>query len=122
MNEIASVLTDPTLSIMDQLARLPDEKRLKILNEIDINDPEILHLWDFWSRPKQQTPEGNWRIWLILAGRGFGKTRTGAEFIREQVNQNRARHIALVGPTASAVRDTMIEGESGLLKLSLIHI
>ena len=117
MNEIASVLTDPTLSIMDQLARLPDEKRLKILNEIDINDPEILHLWDFWSRPKQRTPEGDWRIWLILAGRGFGKTRTGAEFIREQVNQNRARHIALVGPTASAVRDTMIEGESGLLKI-----
>lgn len=117
MNEIASVLSDPTLSIMDQLARLPDEKRLKILNDIDVNDPEILHLWDFWARPKQRTPEGNWRIWLILAGRGFGKTRTGAEFIREQVNQGRAKHIALVGPTAATVRDTMIEGESGLMRI-----
>tara|TARA_Y100000361_G_scaffold151036_1_gene167686 strand:- start:4269 stop:5627 length:1359 start_codon:yes stop_codon:yes gene_type:complete len=117
MNNIALVLTDPTLSIMDQLARLPNEERLEILNEMDINDPEILNSWEYWARPKQRTPEGDWRIWLILAGRGFGKTRTGAEFVREQVSQNRARHIALVGPTASAVRDTMIEGESGLLKI-----
>jgi phage terminase large subunit-like protein len=114
---IANAFADPNLSVMDQLARLPDEQRLEILGGMDINDPEILHSWDFWSRPKQRTPEGNWRIWLILAGRGFGKTRTGAEFIREQVNQGKAKHIALVGPTAATVRDTMVEGESGLLKI-----
>ncbi len=56
-------------------------------------------------------------MWLILAGRGWGKTRTGAEFIREQVDSNSVSHIALVGPTAGDVRDTMIEGESGLLSI-----
>jgi phage terminase large subunit-like protein len=56
-------------------------------------------------------------VWLILAGRGWGKTRTGAEFIREQVDSNSVSHIALVGPTAGDVRDTMIEGESGLLSI-----
>ncbi len=76
---------------------------------------DILYEWRLWQRPKQAAPEGNWRVWLVLAGRGFGKTRTGAEFVREQVDAGHSHHIALVGPTAADVRDTMIEGESGLL-------
>jgi len=71
--------------------------------------------WQFWGRPTQVSPAGDWRIWLLLAGRGFGKTRTGAEWVRIQVEGKRARRVALVGPTAAAVRDVMIEGESGLL-------
>ena len=71
--------------------------------------------WSVWRRPKQATPDGDWRVWLILAGRGFGKTRTGAEFVREQVNSGTVSRVALVGATAADVRDTMIEGESGLL-------
>ena len=71
--------------------------------------------WRLWGRPTQVSPAGDWRIWLLLAGRGFGKTRTGAEWVRVQVEQNRASRIALVGPTAAAVRDVMIEGESGLV-------
>jgi len=71
--------------------------------------------WSVWRRPKQSTPRGDWRVWLILAGRGFGKTRTGAEFIREQVNSGTVSRVALVGATAADVRDTMVEGESGLL-------
>jgi len=70
-----------------------------------------------WRRPKQTTPAGDWRKWLILAGRGFGKTRTGAEFIREQVVSGNAKFIALVGATAADVRDTMIEGQSGILSV-----
>jgi phage terminase large subunit-like protein len=76
---------------------------------------DLLYDWRLWQRPKQATPEGDWRVWLVLAGRGFGKTRTGAEFVREQVAAGHARRVALVGPTAADVRDTMIEGESGLL-------
>ena len=84
-------------------------------------DPALLtkfpYDWRVWQRPKQRTPKGDWSIWLILAGRGFGKTRTGAEWVREQVALGNARRIALVGPTAADVRDTMIEGESGLLSV-----
>ena len=78
---------------------------------------ELLFDWRVWRRPKQATPPGAWTIWLILAGRGFGKTRTGAEWVREQVTQGKAARVALVGATAGDVRDTMIEGESGLMSV-----
>ena len=71
--------------------------------------------WSFWARPDQRTPENDWRIWLILAGRGYGKTRTGAEFIRQRVKSGEARNIALIGRTAADVRDVMVNGPSGLL-------
>jgi predicted phage terminase large subunit-like protein len=63
-------------------------------------------------------PPGDWRVWLLLAGRGFGKTRTGAEFVRARVAAHRARRIALVAPTAADARDVMVEGESGLLAIA----
>tara|TARA_R110002020_G_scaffold168439_1_gene357263 strand:+ start:3214 stop:4545 length:1332 start_codon:yes stop_codon:yes gene_type:complete len=78
---------------------------------------ELMWDWSLWARPKQLAPEGAWRVWLILAGRGFGKTRSGAEWVRQQVKQGTARRIALVGATAADCRDTMIEGESGLLRI-----
>ena len=77
----------------------------------------LMHDWRLWRRPKQATPPGDWTVWVLLAGRGFGKTRTGAEWVRENVVEGGARHVALVGPTAADVRDTMIEGESGLLSV-----
>lgn len=77
----------------------------------------LLHAWRFWARPKQLAPEGAWRFWLILAGRGFGKTRTGAEWIRERVEERKANRIALVGSTGFDVRKIMIEGQSGILNI-----
>jgi phage terminase large subunit-like protein len=68
-------------------------------------------------RESQQPPPGDWRVWLLLAGRGFGKTRTGAEFVRAQVMADQARRIALVAPTALDARNVMVEGESGLLSV-----
>ena len=65
----------------------------------------------------QLPPPGDWRVWLLVAGRGFGKTRTGAEWIRHQVNHHKRRRVALVAPTAADVRDVMVEGESGLLAI-----
>jgi phage terminase large subunit-like protein len=67
------------------------------------------------ARAEQLPPPGAWRVWLLLAGRGFGKTRSGAEWVREQVKEGRAGRIALVAPTAADARDVMIEGESGIL-------
>lgn len=71
-----------------------------------------------WARPEQKEPLGDWRVWLALAGRGWGKTRTGAEWIRKKVEQGTARRIALVARTAPDARDVMIEGESGILAVS----
>ena len=67
------------------------------------------------ARPNQRPPDGDWRTWLVLAGRGFGKTRTGAEWVRDQVQHHGARRVAIVGPTSGDARDVMVQGESGLL-------
>jgi phage terminase large subunit-like protein len=77
-------------------------------------------LWDVWSRRNQQVPAGmgdDYRVWFFRAGRGSGKSRSGAETIRRMVDSGQAKRIALVGPTAADVRDVMIEGESGLLSV-----
>lgn len=81
----------------------------------------LLYDWDFWAREKQRIPKGSWKYWLILAGRGFGKTRTGAETVRKWVYQGFKQFI-LVGATEADVRDTMITGlatgpEDGLLNV-----
>ena len=73
--------------------------------------------WHTIARPEQLPPPGDWSIWLVMAGRGFGKTRTGAEWTIEQIARGKKR-IALLGPTAADVRDTMVEGESGVLACS----
>ncbi len=85
--------------------------------------------WPHLARPSQLAPAGDWFAWLILAGRGFGKTRTGAEWVRSQVcgstplTGGRYRHIALVAETAADARDVMVgdgkgPGEgSGLLQV-----
>ena len=77
---------------------------------------EHRYRWSFWARDNQLPPDGNWRVWLLLAGRGFGKSRTGAEWARAQMELGRCEHMALVAPTAADVRDVMVEGESGILR------
>jgi phage terminase large subunit-like protein len=69
--------------------------------------------WRQTARPNQIAPAGDWWLWLVLAGRGFGKTRTGAEWVHENVDHYGRWHF--VAPTASDARDTMVEGESGIL-------
>src|SRR6266478_4320826 len=78
----------------------------------------LLYDWSFWARPAQKPPTGSWRVWLLLAGRGFGKTRTGAELVRARVAAWTARRLALVAPTAADARNVMVEGESGILAIS----
>ena len=73
--------------------------------------------WNLHARESQLPPDGDWDTWLILAGRGFGKTRTGAEWIRSQVEDKKARRIALVARTTDEAQSVMIEGESGILNI-----
>lgn len=79
----------------------------------------LLYDWrDVWARPQQLAPPGNWLIWLIRAGRGFGKNRAAAEWIRETRDQHRYGKYLLVGETAADARDYMVEGDSGILAVS----
>src|SRR5438128_1012102 len=73
--------------------------------------------WGAEARPEQVPPDGDWWVWLILAGRGWGKTRTGAEWAAAMARRYPGCRIALVAPTAADGRDTMVEGESGLLSV-----
>lgn len=98
---------------------LPENEQaamLESLTEQQAND--LLWDWRFWARPNQIAPEGTWRTWLVMAGRGFGKTRAGAEWVRECAEAGRYRRIALVARTSKDVRDVMVEGESGILAIS----
>ena len=95
---------------------MPEAKRKKILKSLSPEELGALkYVWPFWARPSQLPPEGDWLVWLILAGRGFGKTRCTVEWVRREVEAGRAGRVALVGATASDIRDIIVEGESGIL-------
>ena len=79
---------------------------------------ELRYNWRAWARANQLPPAGDWLVWLIVAGRGMGKTRSAAEYIRAEVESNRTQYIALVAKTPADARDVMIEGDSGLLSIS----
>jgi len=75
---------------------------------------ELIYTWEFWARPQQIAPEGNWNTWYISAGRGFGKTRAGVEWVRAKVKSGTKR-IAAIAATNSDIERVMINGESGFL-------
>lgn len=106
-----------------RLTRLEIEDVSDFVDELDEEQRRyvLAPLFDWentWAREEQKEPLGDWRVWLNLAGRGWGKTRTGSEWVRKQVEQGRTRRIALVARTASDARDVMVEGESGILAIS----
>jgi phage terminase large subunit-like protein len=94
----------------------PVEERVKLIEALtDKEADELFYDWSLWARQDQRPPAGDWVFWLILAGRGSGKTRAGAEAVREW-SQTFA-FVNLMGPTHDDVRDVMVEGESGLLAI-----
>jgi phage terminase large subunit-like protein len=104
--------------LRDSLATLPEPKRLQLITEMSDDDAAaLLYDWGMWARPNQLFPAGDWTTWLLLAGRGFGKTRTGAEGVRELIKRGYVR-IGFIAPTAADIRDVMVEGESGILATS----
>lgn len=101
-------------SLATRFKSLPKEQKLEYIQGLtDDEAMALLYDWDFWARPAQKLPIGEWATWLVMAGRGFGKTRVGAETTRMWARDNPIVNIA--GPTAWDARNVMIEGPSGIL-------
>src|SRR3990172_170216 len=106
------------------LASLPEPARMKEIAKLapDVRE-QLLYHWPFWARPEQLPPAGAWATWLVLAGRGWGKTRTAAEWVRSVVcgdtplQGGKYGRLALIGETAADCRDVIVEGESGVLNV-----
>lgn len=110
------------LSMAEKISMLPEPARTKAIRQI-APTPEDLksleYMWSFWARPNQMEPPGNWTVWVLLSGRGFGKTRVGAEFCNKRARYGPFDPIAIVGQTKADVRDTMVEMfESSIMKIS----
>lgn len=113
----------------EQFAALPQDEQLAVLASLTTAEADALEWdWHFWGRPAQLLPPddavpGGWNNWLILAGRGFGKTRSLSESIRELVcgtsplAAGRYSRIAIIAETAADARDVLVEGQSGLLRV-----
>jgi len=93
----------------------------------NLEDGELLalpYLFEFWALDHQLPPVGDWRTWVVMGGRGAGKTRAGAEWVRMRMEGSRpldrgpARRMALVGETIDQVREVMVFGESGIMACS----
>ena len=99
---------------------LTEGDRQTFLGLLDTRERNRLrHAWLLWARPEQRPPIGvDWHSWLVCAGRGFGKTRAGAEWVREIARQQPDARIALVGATLGEARAVMVEGESGIIACS----
>ncbi len=104
------------------LASAPQKVQDEFLDGLKRNELLALpFIFDFWALPHQLPPEGEWTTWVIMGGRGAGKTRAGAEWVRFMVEGSkpldfgRARRMALVGETIDQVREVMIFGESGIM-------
>lgn len=103
-------------SLFDRLAALPAEERRAVLSRLDERlCAQAFYTWELWARPDQLAPPGSWRVWLLRSGRGAGKTRSGAEWVRHHAEARSYRRLALVGRTWADVRDVMVEGPSGIL-------
>lgn len=107
-------------SVAERLAALPEAEREAWLAQFTSEEQARLNWqWEgFWARPKQEEPPGGWTTWFILAGRGNGKTRTGAEWAIKQAAARPGTRGYLVAETPAEARDAMLEGESGILTVS----
>lgn len=111
-----------SISPAQKIALLSPEEKLQLLNELSDEERQALEdYWPFWAREEQLPPEGSWSVWLFMAGRGAGKTRSGAEWVKHRCSTldvpGGVPRGALVAPTLENVRLVMVEGESGLLRV-----
>lgn len=98
------------------LASLPEAQRNAFLASLDAAELEALeHDWQFWARDGQLPPQGAWRIWVALAGRGWGKTRVGAEWVHDYALGAPNRRIAIIGATKEDAEKVCVAGDSGIL-------
>ena len=110
--------THTVTHVHELLAKSPSEFDKWTKRLTHANAQARLWDWSWWRRDNQKPPECDWRVWLLLAGRGFGKTRTGAEWVRGFAETKPKARIALVAATLGEARSIMVEGESGLLNIA----
>ena len=121
-----STLTRPDrVSGAGWIACEPVEVQNEFLDNLSEGELMALpYLFEFWAMEHQRPPEGDWRSWVILGGRGAGKTRAGAEWVRDMVegamplDPGRAQRVAIIGETMDQAREVMVFGESGILACS----
>src|SRR6185312_3340576 len=110
MVALSKSTTPAPSSLRNSLLNLPAARRAQTIASLPPSAAEaLLYDWPFWARPEQLPPDGDWRVWLVLAGRGYGKTRIGGEWVRAEIEAGRRSRIALVAPTAADARDVMVE-------------
>ncbi|KHS41641.1 DNA-packaging protein [Novosphingobium subterraneum] len=105
-------------ALLDWLSDASPERVAAFVEGLD--DKEIIEWpfdWRTWARENQLAPDDDWRVWLVMAGRGFGKTRLGAEWVRSVAEGDPEARIALIGSSLHEARSVMVEGESGLLSI-----
>jgi len=109
-----------THSLAVSIALQSESNRNEILSDLtDQQITSLLYDWTFWARPTQLPPDWEWFCWLLLTGRGFGKTRTGAEWVISRARDGPYHPIALIAETKADARDVMVEaGESSILRCS----
>src|SRR3972149_5323386 len=106
------------MTTVQDLLKLPAAQRQAVIQSLPPSAAEkLLYDWPFWAREKQLLPDQPFSVWYHKGGRGSGKTRTGAETIRQWQEEGYG-YFGLVGQTPGDVRDVMIEGESGILAIS----
>ena len=110
-----------SLDLLPSLLDLSPPEIHDLLSGLSDEEAEtILYDWRLWARPEQIAPDGDWLTWVINAGRGFGKTRAGSEWVREQVEAGRQR-IALIGETYKDLVEVMVYGDSGIASVFPNH-
>src|SRR5262245_7576955 len=75
----------------------------------------LLRMWRRWAHQHQIAPGSDWAVWLLIGGRGAGKTKAGAEYVNAEASAGRAKRIGLIGETFQDARSVMVEGVAGLL-------
>ena len=114
------MMTNPTMInklTAEKLRSLPKDKAREALKKLTPKQAEELrYSYEFFARPKQIAPEGDWRVWFLNCGRGFGKTWTGVQWVRKQIKAGNKR-VAAVAATNSDIERVMVKGDSGFLAL-----
>ena len=110
-----SLIQKPHLLRQSLLKLEPSQIQAAIQSLTDEQAKALMYDWRFWARPEQLPPPEPWAIWMLLAGRGYGKTRIEVEWTREKVEAGELGRLAIVARTAADVRDVLIEGESGFM-------
>ena len=115
----ANLTTEQEIALFRAFAQWSKKRKYEYIKKLPKERAfRLKYTWPAWARDSQIAPEGDWSTWCVISGRGWGKTRTGAEWVIEKAGKFPGCHIALVGRTVADVREVMIKRRSGILAVS----